>query len=135
MECLLSYFSRKLTYIFAISQDFSADLKSLNVNSSDRFIIKTFWPFDAKKHPIVKHRAVLPDPVSNYIMCLPLRLLEVQKLKHKIWRGRGLSIPTEAKNVLLEGSNSFCKLYSTKFKLLLAALISVSNELIFICEF
>jgi hypothetical protein len=96
-EALLSYFSRKLTYIFAFSQDLSADLKSLNVNSSDKFIIRTFWAFDAKKHPIVKHRAVLPDPVSNYIMCLPLRLLDVQKLKHMIWRGRGFSIPTAAK--------------------------------------
>jgi hypothetical protein len=96
-EDYLSYFSRKLTYIFAISQDFSADLKSLNVNSSDKFIIRTLWALDAKKHPIVKHRAVLPDPVSNYIMCIPLRLLDVKKLKHIIWRGRGLSIPIEAK--------------------------------------
>jgi len=72
-EFELSYFSRKFTYIFAVSLDFSADLKSLNVNSSDRLIIRTFCPFDAKKHPIVKHRAVLPDPVSSYIMCRPLR--------------------------------------------------------------
>jgi hypothetical protein len=66
--------------VFATSHDLSADLKSLNVNSSDKFIMRTFTAFDAKKHPIVKHRAVLPDPVSNYIMCLPERFDDVQKL-------------------------------------------------------